>query len=75
MLAYVVDESVTYQCNDIIENVVFECSSDYLILGQELVIVPLNSLSSSRGVVDYVCAVKLVESGRCHCVQIVLQSG
>ena len=54
---------------------VFECSSNYLILGQELVIVLLDCLSDSRSVVDYVCAAKLVESGRCHGVRIVFESG
>ena len=54
---------------------VFEHSSNYLILGQDLVIVPLNGLTGSLGVVNDVSAVKLVEAGRCHCVQIVLKSG
>ena len=54
---------------------VFERSSNYLILGQELVIVPLDGLSGQRCVVDYVCAIKLVESGRCHGVRIILESG
>ena len=54
---------------------VFKRSSSYLIMGQELVIVPLDGLSGSRGAVDYVYAIKLVESGRCHGVQIVFESG
>ena len=54
---------------------VFKRSSNYLILGQELVIVPLDGLSGLRGVVDYVCAVKLVESSRYHGVRIVFESG
>ena len=54
---------------------VFKCCSDYLIMNQDLVVVPLNGLSGLRGVVDYVCAIKLVESGRCHGVRIVFESG
>ena len=54
---------------------VFKRSSNYLILGQELVIVLFDGLSGPHGVVDYVCAIKLVESGRCHGVRIVFESG
>ena len=42
---------------------------------QDLVVVPLDGLSGSRGVVDYVCVIKLVESSRCHGVRIVFKSG
>ena len=70
-----VDESGIYQCNDTVENVVFECHSNYLVLGQDLVVVPLDGVTGSRCVIDNVSTVKLVKSCWRHGVRILTDSG
>ena len=66
MLADVVDQSGINESDYTVKNVVFKCSSNDLVLCQNLVVVPLNGLAGSRCVVYYVSAVKLVESGWRH---------
>ena len=75
VLAYVVDESGIYQCNDRIENVLLECRSNYLVLGQDLVVIPLDGVTGSRCMVNNMSTVKLVEPSWHHGVRIVTDSG
>ena len=71
----VVNQSRIDESDHPVENVVLKCSTNYLILCQNLVVVPLDGLAGSRCVVYYVSAVKLVESGWHHSVRVISDSG
>ena len=60
VLADVVNQSGIDESDYTVKNVVLECSSNYFILCQNLVVVPLNGLAGLRCVVYYASAVKLV---------------
>ena len=54
---------------------ILQRGSHDFILGQNLVVVPLYSFSGSRGMVDYVSSVELVESNWSHSFRIILYPG
>ena len=57
-----------------VEDVILESRSDYFIMSELLVVIPLDELSSSSGVVDYVSSVELVEASGCHGVWLIFYS-
>ena len=52
VLVDVVSQARIDQCYYTVQYVVLERGTNYFILGQNLVIIPLNSLASSGGVID-----------------------
>ena len=57
MLLHMLSESKIHECYYTVENVIFECCSDDLVMCENLVIVPLYSFAGSRCVVDDVGSV------------------
>ena len=54
---------------------ILESCTDYFIVSELLVVVPLDGLASSGRVVDDMCAVELVEPSWCHGIRVVFDSG
>ena len=63
------------QGDDTVQNVVFKSGTNYFVLCEYLVVIPLDCLASQRCVVDDVSAIQLLESGWCHRVGVILDSG
>ena len=75
MFVDVVNQSGIDESDHTVENVVLKCGTNYLVLCQNLVVVPLDGVAGSRCVVYYVSAVKLLESSWSHGVRVISDSG